>query len=131
MSPESPTLCLPQLLSTLLGTNSGHCNSAVYSLKRDRDFPKGCYIEPKGAKNPNVEYWQDILQFKNSQMDLNSAEIVHLLLSAYAHLVSSEVSGGSEFFPYISRPYDFSLGSCIQPMQVIRQRGVSSTQMAS
>lgn len=47
----------------------------------------------QGKNKPNVEYGQDILQFKNSKVDLNSTEMARFLLSAYTHLVSSEVSG--------------------------------------
>lgn len=90
-SPESLTLSLPQLLSTLLGTNSGHWSSAVYSLKRDRDLPRGCSVEPKGEKNQVLFLgYIAILKALNRP---EPTEMACFLLSACSHLVSSEVSG--------------------------------------
>lgn len=129
MSPESLTLSLLQLISTLLRTNSTHCSSALYSLKIGRDFlSQRSLTEPKRKANQIFSTGSIYCNLK-TQMDLNSAEMACLLVSASVHPVSSEVRELRTLSLHFMDPAASIWGLPSSQLKLSCQRGGSSTHM--
>lgn len=116
--PRSPDILLSQLIATLLETNSGHCSSAVYSLRSGRDFPKGNLTEPKGKTNQMLSASRIYCEFKMLKWTWTLQNWpVFSSLPTSARCPLRSVGSGS--FPYTWWLYSLSVGSSIQPAQVI------------